>query len=350
MKINKEFRILSYEEEKKLNDEELKNYYQCLKDYLTKKNFNAFKRLYIKICEKLNEKLVRKVINRKINYILEVRGQENIPEGPVIFASTHQHYDDHYNVVLSIPKHAIILNTKNVTFLFKLIMSVNGIVYVDRKSKKSRFKSKLSLMKYLAKNKSIVIFPEATFNCSPNKLLLPFHKGVVDIAKKMQVPIVPMVQEYTYNPLDPTINNVEKSIVSFGKPIYVSYDDVLDDKLEELEESIATTRWDLINEKGTFDKLSLEEYENSVKARIDGWSKINVSIDDERKMIYGIEDEFYLFNHANDVPFENGEFLQPEECRRLEKINDAKLANIVLDRNGEIIDINEVLRLTRNKK
>ena len=351
MKRLNDFKMLSYEEESKLNIEELKIYYESLKAYLTDSDFNVVKKMYLQICEKLNQKLVRNIIDSKKGYVLNVYGEENIPNGPVIYASTHQDYNDHFNVVLSIPEHAIILNTSNVTLKFKMLMGANGIVYVDRTSDLSRFDSKLKLMHYLSQNKSVVVFPEATFNCSPNKLHLPLYKGVIDIAKKVQVPIVPLIQEYTYDESDTTIKNVICCDVKFGKPIYVSYEDDRNEKIEELSETFATIRWDLIESKGSFNRenIMVQEYINYVLARIDGWSKTKVSIDDERKRIYGVNNDFYLFHHVNDVSFKDGVLLPTEEEQKLDEIASQHLSNICLDRNGNIINANEVLRLVRTR-
>lgn len=343
------FKILSYDEEKELSVEELKKYYQSIKDYLVSKKYNIAHATYLHTCERLNKKLVRKVIDAKKGYNLFVYGLDNIPNEPVIFASTHQDYNDHFNVVLSIPSHVIILNTKNVTWKFKALMAVNGIVYVDRTSDLSRFNSKLELMHYLAQNKSVVVFPEATFNCSPNKLHLPLYKGIIDIAKKMQVPTVPLIQEYTYDETNSTIKNVISCDVEFGKPIYVGYTDDKNEKIEELSEVFSTIRWNLIEKKGCFNRadISIQEYINYVLSRIDGWSKIKVSIDDERKMIYGVNDDFYLFHHANDVAFDEYGLLPTEEVMRLNEISAKNLANICLDRDGNIINTDNVLKFER---
>ena len=345
------FKILSYEEESKLSISEKRKYYQDLKLFLSTKPLNPVWGSYLKICEELNKKVVRNVIDSKKGYDLEVRGLDNIPNKTCIFASTHQDYSDHFNVVLSIPCHTVILNTVNVTLLFKLLMGANGIIYVDRNSDLSRFESKTKLMHLLAHGKSVVVFPEGTYNCSPNKLHLPLHAGVIDMALKMQVPIVPMIHHYTYDTNDPTIKNVQSCIVEFAKPIYVDYTDNKKAKLEELSESFSTIRWNLMQENGTFkrDDITLQEYINYVLSRIDAWSKINVSIDNERKTIKGANEDFYLFHHINDIPFENQILLPTKESIRLNEIADKQLSNICLDRDGNIIDTNQVLKLIKSK-
>lgn len=318
------FKVLSYKEEEKLTIEEKKEYYKCLREYLKNIPVSNFKNIYLKICNVLNKKIVRIIIDKIKGYELVITGQENIPDTPVIYASTHQNFNDHFNAVLSIPDHAIILNTSTVTKSFKCIMGVNGIVYVDRNDKEDRFKSKMKLMKYTIMGKSIVVFPEGTYNCSPNKLHLPLHMGVIDISKKMQIPIVPLIQEYTYD--DEILDGktrVKKCRVHFGKPIYVNVEDDLKEKKEELSEIFSTIKYFLMEEKGLYkrENITIEEYINFVKTRINTWKMVNVDINDERKTIYGYNDDFYLFHHINDIAFNgNNELLETEHVRKLEKL------------------------------
>lgn len=320
-----DFKILSYDEEKLLSKSDLREYYYFLKEYLKNQESTKYE-----VQERLNKSFTRTIVDKIKGYDLIISGEENIPTGPVIYASTHQDFHDHFNVVLAIPDHAIILNTSTVTPLFKIIMSINGIKYVDREDEDSRFNSKLDLMKIIASGKSVVVFPEATWNCSPNKFHLPIHKGIFDMARKMQVPIVPLVQEYNYNPSKKGITNVNSCHVHFGKPIYVSLNDSFNDKVAELSESWSTIRYSLYEEKGLFTRklISNQEYINSVLARIKGWGFINVSIDDERKQIYGYDDEFWDFHHINDVSFnKNGELLPTKEIQRLMLINEQHIYN-----------------------
>lgn len=320
----KEFKVLSYSEEKKLSIEEKKQYYYDLRKYIENLPITRGEQLHLNFCELINKKLVRSFINLIKGYDLEITGRENIPQKPVIYASTHQDFNDHFNIVLSIPDHAIILNTSTVTNLFKFFMSFNGITYVDRTSDESKFNSKLKLMKNLSSGKSIVIFPEGTYNCSPNKLFLPLHIGALDIAAKMQVPIVPTVQEYVHDQsiLDGK-NRVTSCHVHFGKPIFVSEEDNLKKKKQELEDAFATIRYSLIEEKGLChrEEVTNDEYINYVKSRINTWKMINVDINDERRTIYHAYDDFYLFHHVNDVAFdEQGNLLPTEYVSNLDKI------------------------------
>lgn len=315
------FKILTYEEEKKLSTEEKKIYFIRLKEHLSSQKYSLAKEKYLSICEMLNKKIVRNIVDKIKGYDLFIENQSIIPNRPVIYASSHQDFNDHFNVVLSIPTYMIILNSSNVPNIIKVIMGIHGIEYVDRNDSKSRFKSKINLMEYLAKGKSIVVFPEATYNCSPNKPILPLHSGIIDIAKKMQVPIVPLVQEYDFDTsrLDGK-NRVKSCTVRFGMPIYVSYDDDIQSKKEELRDAMATIRYNLIEKKGIFDRktISNEEYISYLlsRLRIMGLMKVNYEI--ERSAIYGASDEFYQYHPINAVPYnEKGELLTNGSVRKL---------------------------------
>ncbi len=307
-----DFQILSYNQEKELTIEERRNYYEALRNYLKNIKVSLPEQILTKLREALNKHLIREAIDLIKGYELIVTGRENIPSRPVIYASTHQDYNDHFNAVLSIPDHAIILNTNTVTPLFKFIMGFNGITYVNRSLAEERFKSKLQLMKHVAKGKSIIVFPEGSYNCSPNKLLLPIHTGVIDIARKTGAPIVPMVQEYTYYPDVDDFKKIAKSChVHFGTPIYVHVEDDLHEKKEQLIEQLATIRYRLLEEKGLFrrEDISNMEYRNFLKSRLDTWRSIKVDYNIEKQSIYGYGDEKYLFTHINAVPInDNGTF------------------------------------------
>ena len=299
-----DFKILSYEEEKKLTIEERKKYYINLKNYLSSLKYSSTKHTYLNFCESLNKKIIRCIIDKIKGYELFVENQEIIPNSPVIFASSHQDFNDHFNIVLSIPSHTIILNSNKVPNVVKLAMNLNGIEYVDRENSQDKFCSKINLMRYLANGKSIVVFPEGTFNCSPNKLILPIHGGVIDMAKKMQVPIVPVVQEYIYDnsKLDGK-NRVVSCTVRFGMPLYVSFYDDEKEKKDELRDSLASIRYDLILKKDVFSRKVISNYEyiSFLLSRLHTMDLMGVNYELEKNTIYGSGDEFYKYFPVNAV-------------------------------------------------
>ena len=301
------FKLLSYYEEDSLSLEERVVYYQALKEYLKNLPMSASKKLYLDFCQAMNKKIVRGLLDKIKGYDLVVENQDLIPDQPVIFATTHQEFHDHFNVVLSIPYHAIILNNVNVSKAVKIAMGVNGIEYVDRNNPASRYTSKVELMEYVAKGKSVVVFPEGTFNCSPNKLVLPFHSGVLDISRKMQVPIVPLVQEYFYKDAEHSSDGkIEKCVVRFGKPITVSYDDKISDKKEELKEAFSTLRYEIYEGRGvhTRSEITEDEYVNTLISKLKTFESVKSSYEEEAASIYGANDYFYNLFPINAVGVE----------------------------------------------
>ena len=95
------FKILSYIEENQLTLTERIEYYENLKDYLKNQPLKADEIKNLTFCAWLNKYPIRQIVNRIKEYDLEVRGIENIPSCPVIYASTHQDYNDHFNCILT---------------------------------------------------------------------------------------------------------------------------------------------------------------------------------------------------------------------------------------------------------
>lgn len=322
--MENKFKILGLEEEKKLTEKELIKYYIKLQEYLSTCEYNNFSEKGIIVREKLNI-LIKKILKKIIRYDVVIDGYENIPQGPTIYASSHQEFNDVINSIYAYPEHTLTLNASNISWVLKQLLNINGVIYVDRDSKESRRTAKIEMEKSLAKGKSINMYPEATWNCTPSKLHLPFYIGMIDIAKRMNVPVVPVVQEYTY---DETIldgkSHIKSVHIRFGRPIYVTSNDDIIGKLEEFDEVFSTIRWELIEEKGTYPrkKISNKLYTNYIKARINDWKIPGNDIYEERKQIYSANDDFYLFNHVNDIDFDESDNLLPTEyVRKLIAIN-----------------------------
>lgn len=323
--MEQNFKFLTLEEEKLLSNDELIKYYKKMREYLSNSKYLNYSNTGILIREKLNV-LIKKILKHVIGYDVIIDGYENIPSSPVIYACSHQDFNDITNSIYAYPEHVLTLNASNISNILKILLNLNGVIYVDRNDKNSRKLAKIELEKSLAKGKSVNIYPEATWNCTPSKLHLPFYIGMIDIAKKMGVPVIPVVQEYTYDEsrLDGK-SHVTSVHIRFGKPIYVDPLDESIQKLEEFDEAFSTIRWELIEEKGNFIRafISNKLYTNYIKTRIRDWKIPKNNILEERKQVYKADDDFYLFHHVNDVDFdENDKFLPTEYVRKLTKIHE----------------------------
>ncbi|MDD2378120.1 MAG: 1-acyl-sn-glycerol-3-phosphate acyltransferase [Bacilli bacterium] len=316
-------KILTYDEEKILSNFELIKYYEQLKEYLISTPHENLTIGSLTICEKSNP-FVRKTLNRYKKYEIFTEGNENIDGLLGIYAHTHQSKMDNINFIATNPNHTILLNSAVLNKFYKIILRINGVVFVKKSDNNDKKRVKLELMRLLLLGKSITMFPESCWNCSPNKLHLPLYLGVVDMAKKTGVPIIPVTQEYTYDETrQDGIERIKSVYIKYGQPIYVSKTNNLFEKLEEYSEAISTMRWDLIKEKGQFQREDINnfQYINYLQGIIRNLKNAGISIDVERQGIYGANDDFYLSHYINDVKFDSkGEFIEPESIRKLTKI------------------------------
>lgn len=302
--------ILTTKEEKKLTTKERIKYYEELKDYLLNSKHENLSKGSLTICPKINP-IVRKTLQDFCGY--KIYAENNDIKGLTgIYAYTHQDKYDHVNFVVANPNHTILLNSKVLSPLYKAMINMNGVVYVDKASKEDKNRVKLELTRLLYQDKSITMFPESAWNLSPNKLHLPLYIGMVDIARKTGLPIIPAVQEYEYKNKNDGVEHIDYVNVKYGNPIYVKITDDLEDKLEETSTAFSTLRWNLIERKGIYrrENITEEEYINFVKASIHNLEKAGIDMSVEQQYIFGANNPFYQEHFLNAVDWdENGTLL-----------------------------------------
>lgn len=326
--MDKEFKILTTKEEQKLSTEELKNYYKELREYILRRKLTNTTPGATFIGPKLKKpvakvatKLVKVFTDKKLEWIYD--GTENIPEGPVIFAHTHQGLLDNFAWMPTTEKHCLILHSIDASKLLLFAQYTSGLIFVKKGDKINNNNAKLDMIRVLLEGHSIVYSPESAWNLSPNKLHLPLSYGVIDVAKKTNVPIIPVVLEYTY---DTTKENavITKIHTRYGKPIYVKEDDNLIEKLREYEESISTMRYELMEENGIYKRSDISNYDY-IKVLKEHYKNLEfgkIDVNRERKYLYNSNDEFYKFHHINDVPFDEfGNLLDTKEVIKLKTLN-----------------------------
>lgn len=348
-----DFRILSKEEEDRLSLLEKKDYYLQLRDYVrNRKIANTTKGITFlpKVSKKINKKLaslvekffyngdnlnlfektgagfsfkIRDFVNGLINDKFErnVTFEEELPPGPVVFFSTHEGVLDTFSWVDDINKDTVVLQSSKVKKLMILLQTSIGLILVNKENNESHHTAKYDMMSMISKGYSIMMFPESAWCLSPNKTFLPLKYGALDIARKMNVPIIPVVKEYDYNV---SYNGIIGEKVWYGKPFYVKTEDDLFEKLTELEEIISTKKWEMWQENGEYQREYFEtddyiDYMKFVKGCLNFGG---VSLDDERNNLFGAQQEKYVFQHINDIPYDDSGLLLPSEVLRLEKINE----------------------------
>lgn len=78
-------------------------------------------------------------------------------------------------------------------------LTLNGVKWVHRTDKVSRQESGKDIVKILNSGKHFAMYPEATWNLSPNLLMLPMNYGCIRTALISGVPIIPVVTLFSEN-------------------------------------------------------------------------------------------------------------------------------------------------------
>lgn len=326
--MKQDFRILTLNEEKKLNTKELKEYYKELRNFVLQRKLTNTTPGATTIAPKLKgitNKIATKVTklfsDKNVEWICD--GKENIPEETVIFAHTHQGILDGFLWIPQIDRHCIILHSERTSKLLLLCQYNTGLVLVKKGDKTNNLNAKLDMIKLLLEGHSIAYFPESAWNLSPNKLHLPLSYGFLDVARKANVPVVPVVHEFAYESNEKK-EKITKIHTRFGTPIYINEEDNILEKLSIYEEQISTIRWELIEEKGIYKRTTItpDEYKNYLNGNIKNLKLGGIDINVEREHLYNSNDEFYKFHHINDVPCsEDGSLLETQEIQKLKKLN-----------------------------
>ncbi len=233
----RKFVYLTYEEREKLSTEELKKYYEKLKDYY--RNYNSQKDLVKCDNNRYNYYSFGQIFYDKfIN--AEVRNVENIPkkDGFIIVAN-HQNLIDAYSVLKALGKDRSmfpLLKNELSKSVIAPIYNKIGAIYVEKGNKDSEYIALDKGTNIVLTGRNLLIFPEGTRN-KTKKALLDFKKGALLIAQRTSEPIVPITIAYDAD------NG--RNIITVLPPVNVSYDDniceVKDYLMKIMEECLVET-------------------------------------------------------------------------------------------------------------
>ena len=158
-------------------------------------------------------------LGNKLKLVIEKNEYKKI-DRPVIYVACHAFKDDVLNTILTNKDDTYIV-FGNIDLFYHtfdgLCLWIYGTQLVNRYDKESRHAMKSKMDKIMEYGNNILIFPEATWNLSENKLMLPFHWGFYDVARKYNALIVPVltykVGKTCYsrqlNPIDVNKSSVE---------------------------------------------------------------------------------------------------------------------------------------------
>lgn len=226
--------------------------------------------------------LMLKAVKGRIYTPIKIFNSMPKVEGNKLFAINHSCVSDGPVSSDVIKDHFYFLVGKqSLELIDRIFFLLNGVVYVDRKSKKNKKKSLQKMLKILRGGKSLLMCPEGTWNLTPSKPMLPLNWGIIDLAKQTGVPIIPLILEY----------HPDCCYAKYGEAIYINTDMSKQEGIELLEEAMATLKWDIWEifpvQKRT-DEMKVE-FEEMVEKRVAEYPKFNFEY--EMSVIRGKENK-----------------------------------------------------------
>lgn len=187
----------------------------------------------------------------KVRYkIVETNMYHPVEKLPIIYAFNHSAFMD-TPIALTLTGRSVIFSGKqNLPFVDWLFFVLNGVVWVDRKSKTDMQFSKKAVLAYLSKKQPILWFPEGTWNLSENQMMMHMKWGIIDIAREAGAQIIPVVLDY----------NRKKGIcmVRYGQPILPNANTDHGKEINNLRDAMATLRWELWEQNPISNRAELD--------------------------------------------------------------------------------------------
>ncbi len=135
---------------------------------------------------------VMAILRSVVGLDYEVRGRENLPEGPVIIASKHQSAFETFafHLVFNDPAYVLKRELGWIPF-FGWYLLKTGVIAIDRSAGTKALKAMVKGAEAAkAQGRPIVIFPEGTR--TPPGSRQPYHSGIAMLYGSLGVPVVPV--------------------------------------------------------------------------------------------------------------------------------------------------------------
>mgnify|MGYP004468738335 FL=1 len=197
-------------------------------------NSNVLKNYKMK---ELIHPLLMKVLTSKVTGELKVDG--SLPEeGNYLIVANHMCIEDIPTLAQALKKHFYLLvSDEDKGTIDGLGLELNGVIWVNRTDKESRQNASNDVVEVLKNGKNFAMYPEATWNLSPNLLILPMNYGCIRIAIEANVPIVPVVSFF----------DTDSRHTIIGEKFYPSND--LTSSISDLRDIMATMVFSEIEQK-----------------------------------------------------------------------------------------------------
>lgn len=229
---------------------------------LRKQNF-ILKDSYIpKVIRRIIRPLLRvmlKVSRSLQGYRIEIMRKTKIPhDKPVIFAVSHIGKLD-FEIVSEVIKkqyHVLAADFMHMKGTFSgFFLWMNGVIYIDVLDKNDRKNSRDLMVNILKQKGNIMIFPEGTWNLSPNEIIYDIQLGTVDMAMETGAVIIPIsLEQY---------EEQKKFVINMGEPIEqeMAYGNVREYKIKktsELRDIMATLKYEIWEWEGITNRSDIK--------------------------------------------------------------------------------------------
>lgn len=269
-------KLLSYDQEKKLTKVELINYYDSLREYYINASIDVKMEIFK---EKIHPTLLN-IMKKTIGKELVVVNRERLDGiAQVIYAVNHTNVHDVPAVSNFIQNRFHILAGDEVkSDINGLLFRLNGVTWVDRTDSRNMALAKEEVIRKMLQYKiDYLFFPEATWNCSENLIMLPLHWGIIEVAKIVGAYIVPITIDY----------GDKEYYANMGKPMYFSIFDDKQESIIKLRDTMASLRFEtwLKYSLDTRDNVSAESFQKDViQKSLNEYKKLDVAY--EQQTIY----------------------------------------------------------------
>ena len=173
---------------------------------------------------------------------------------------------------------------------------MNGVVYIDVLDKEDRKNSRNIMVKIAKQGGNIMIFPEGTWNLSPNLPVVKCSYGIIDVAMKAKAVIVPIaIEQYGKQFLSVIGQNFEVKKYSDDKKIMA---------IEDLRGNLAGLKWKIWESVQLCIRkdISKDEFESFINERLKEWP--NFTLNEFLARVYkpkGIEEPEKVFDFFKSI-------------------------------------------------
>ena len=267
---------------------------------------------------KIGQALIKSLYPIMRKYNIEMQGEENIPhDSNVLFVANHSNSHDIFTAyeMFSFLNRcgSVMVATDCLSPITTQIFNISNATLLDRRVKKERNQSVLSLSNKILNGNDGLIFGEGTWNLHPYKPMHNIQNGASKISLITQVPIIPTIIEYIEK--DDLVSSdsqlFSKCIIRFGKPIMTNLTDDLSLQSAHIKNEMSVMRKQIWNDydvkKGSIDIVDPQIYLNHTYVK--KYKAFGFTYDSKTEQEYLLftndekkENEYTLDEQGNFVP------------------------------------------------